>query len=380
MEKYFNKFVSLLTIILFVFLEIRQFRQEVKPLWLAAGLLLILVISLTLRFLSGFKIQKNELKYFIVILLMMLNLFLTSLFYQKFVPAVIVSFLFQSLIINKAILNFRNKFLILFLLICLFLLLLFSLFVFGDINLIVDRFLYWSNNMISVIAITLCGIYIIINHIDSDYKDFASNETFLVIILTTGICFMGYGRSGIVSSLLILFFFYVQGNRLIGFFTIFFVTIILFSGNSTDFLNYVYNHTKFGDDNWGGLNTSRGLIYEQYLQDMNLFSFFLGTSSVQIDNYSSDFGGVHNSWFNLHADFGISVILIFLLLLRVVYLNLKRKNFLLVGLILSILVRSLTDSFLVRGNLLSFGVLMAVVILSEKSSYIHKNYKNVTYL
>jgi hypothetical protein len=219
-----------------------------------------------------------------------------------------------------------------------------------------EVFSHASWNNISLILIIYAAItYIISDKMDSPVPVLPALSTFLL-------SFMSYGRSGIISSLILLvgvFWLRFKGERIkvrvyiLSFILVSTSLIVLFGNFDVVSLisNLVSNNNYLAKFEVYGLTSeSRLEMIYTYLNQLNLEKFFLGDIAEFDDSIIYYDGNYHNSFIRFHSNFGfLSLIFILFMLLATVRL-IKQKNLLLLLVLVVVSMRISTDNILFYSN------------------------------
>ena len=241
-------------------------------------------------------------------------------------------------------------------------------------NDLVDLMVY-SRNTISVYAIASFTMYCIANHNRSlqDSK-VRRNEIILMAVLTLVTCIFSVGRSGILSSFILLIFVVLDYSQVKKLFVLIISLTLLLTGLFSDFIiqssSKIFLYTKFGIE---GMETARYEMYQSYLSVLNFESLIFGKSANDSSLIFIE-EGYHNSYILLHMYLGIGIFIIFYMIYFTAKTFLKSNHLILLGCILAISIRAFTDEHLIRGNYLQFGIIIALycTALSIKKQF----YKN----
>lgn len=221
---------------------------------------------------------------------------------------------------------------------------------FFAINIVIGKhpdelFIGFSRNSISVLMILHSILYYI-----SMYQNKIKLSLYPAIV-TVVFSFWAIGRSGILSSLLLLVIItvYIQMKNSSKNFKIIYLTMFLY-------IVYLVLVTFFYDEILSGafqrtirlglFDPHRMMIITEYVNNIknSLGSFFWGVSIYNNDIFSIYDYNLHNSYLRLHAFHGIfGTLIILTLILRSVVKYLKIKEYLYLGLLIVILLRMSTD-------------------------------------
>lgn len=158
-----------------------------------------------------------------------------------------------------------------------------------------------SRNLISVIILTFVAIIYIL-----EYKE---NMTFSFwpIIPALIVCVMAVGRSGIICSLLLLFFYllYKINNvkRLLLMIVVIGVLGTFFANNIADIYYEAFAKTRFVTE--GMESEERELLVNTYLSNMNVKTFMFGYDYTNNPLFNFYDNNAHNSFIRLHHFMGL---------------------------------------------------------------------------
>ena len=175
----------------------------------------------------------------------------------------------------------------------------------------------------------------------------------LPAVMTVIFSFMSYGRSGIISSfilligiLLLTFYENKKNAKFYILLTFLGILFMFFLSNGGDIGNTIYDISHyFHRLETHGLSDSygRGYIWSTYISQMNMTRFLFGTNPTYDSSVISFNSNYHNSLIAFHAGFGIaSIIFMFLMLWAMV--KLFNRNNLLLLILITVFLRSFTDS------------------------------------
>ncbi len=208
-------------------------------------------------------------------------------------------------------------------------------------------FLTASRNTVSWLLIFYSAIIYIVT-------DKARSEIpVLPAVMTVIFSVMSYGRSGIISSfilligiLLLTFYENRKNSKFYILLTFLGILFMFFLSNVGDIGNTIYDISHyFHRLETKGLSDSDGreYIWNTYISQMNMTRFLFGTNPEYDSSVISFNSNYHNSFIAFHASFGIaSIIFMFLMLWDLVKL-LNRNNLILLILI-TFIFRAFTDS------------------------------------
>lgn len=221
-----------------------------------------------------------------------------------------------------------------------------------------------SQNFISIIMLVCLGIYFI------NQKNINSSISLPVLFLPYPFVFLAAGRSGIIAFLILLFLKIATLKKYILYFIAAFIPLLIyfFNSDSLYFLSeslFSRFHLMSGEDEprLGVL-----LSYTERLQN-SFYDLLFGVDLRGLDVVNELEGNPHNSFISLHSYFGLVPMLF------VVYFALSSstklflsKEFPLLLLLISIIVRSSTDIALFYGALdpIFFAIYFTVINKKEK--------------
>ncbi|MDB9402170.1 O-antigen ligase family protein [Microcystis aeruginosa CS-567/02-A1] len=210
-------------------------------------------------------------------------------------------------------------------------------------------FLNSSRNTVSWLLI----VYSVIIYIVSDKARLKTQV--LPAVMTFIFSVMSYGRSGIISSFILLigillFTFYENRKNAKFYILLTFIGILFmfFLSNGGDIGNTIYDISHyFHRLETKGLSDSDGrdYIWNTYISQMNMTRFLFGTNPKYDSSVITFDSNYHNSFIGFHAVFGIASIIFMFLMLRAMVKLFNRNNLLLVMLIV-LFFRAFTDSVL----------------------------------
>lgn len=236
-----------------------------------------------------------------------------------------------------------------------------------------------SRNMVSVIMLIQVSLVYI------SYSEWNKKITYFYAIFPLIISIWAIGRSGIISSAILLLglllFTINKKNRkrniilslLIIFISALFIapdTDLKLFDNIKSSYEVVYDRTQLK----GFTDDARGNITYEYFSEMksHVFSFFLGVPIEKSNNYifASYNNNLHNSYLRAHATFGLlGVFLLSIGIVIAITRYLKLKNFLFVFIFCAILFRISTDTVAFIGILDPFIYFFILNGLSKKNYY-----------
>lgn len=203
-----------------------------------------------------------------------------------------------------------------------------------------------SKNIIGWFALGLCVFYYLLA-LNKDNN--IGKVEFGPVMVTMLICLISLGRSNIMCSFLLLgvilwynFQHYSLLKKLSFLFSIFFVSsLILYL--SYDFLTNSLQ--RF--DQRGFESSERSLFIDGYFEKLNLSTFLFGVNSDQYP-FTLINGNFHNSFLLGHSNFGLLFVGFLLYIAQLLIKNVY-SSFLLVILVLTLLLRSYTDTIMFIG-------------------------------
>ncbi|WP_428025001.1 hypothetical protein [Arcobacter sp.] len=204
-----------------------------------------------------------------------------------------------------------------------------------------------SRNMISAYLLCLLPYYYMVRHINGD------KVSIWIAFFTFLICLISVGTAGVILS---FFFLYALLHIRYKYLT-FFLLIIIFFVYSFELQNYFYSFLNKIDpeilskilyrldiNNLYGPSI-RGVILNNYISNLDLFSFFYG---IKLENLHWNINGIdyynpHNSYLLLHAKSGI-LVFVYLSIIGVTLYKLFKLNKVLFFLFLVIILRASSDT------------------------------------
>ena len=206
------------------------------------------------------------------------------------------------------------------------------------LNLNPERVFVNSRNYISFyLIITVIPYYLI------SFKN-RLNPSYIPSLITVALCFYSFGRSGIVSSLLILssvIIYYNKGFKLIYYVT-FFSSIIAFL-ISTYLFEEFSSLKKFSDLESFLSDGGRSTIVSSYLNNLDFFKVVFGVDVNQdLPNQIAKYGHVHSSYINFHSAVGLGSLIFGYYSLKKLYQFIK-INKSLFFLFMALILRASTD-------------------------------------
>lgn len=228
-----------------------------------------------------------------------------------------------------------------------------------------------SQNHVSVVIIFLASIYYL-NKINQGI----TSLSYLPALVACLVSIFSYGRSGIISSLMILLGLVVYRTFLkvsimnIIMFLAFIIIISLVVDYYFFYINLAIN--RFYVE--GVTSPARLYIFNEWLEEiLNSPSIFFGTDLAHIKIYDSL--SSHNSFLALHSRFGFASLVIILNIVSIMIIGLKNNVFIFV-LLVAVLIRSFTDNILISSGFL-FGMLFyCIVLVSDNLKIRGINIKN----
>jgi hypothetical protein len=215
-------------------------------------------------------------------------------------------------------------------------------------------FLFSSRNSVSTLLIYYSAILYIIN----DKVGFG--KPILPAAVTLILSVVSYGRSGIISS-----FFLITGILLLNSsekrksteFNIFivlcgivFLTFIVANrADITKIINNITHYFQYLELKGLADKDGRELIWRRYIRSIDWVGFIFGSDEKYASSLVGFGGNYHNSFLHLHANFGISGIIYMCLLLNAM-LKLFNLNRLLLLILVTIVIRLSTDSYLFQSQ------------------------------
>lgn len=203
-----------------------------------------------------------------------------------------------------------------------------------------------SRNAISVLVILLFSFYAI-----SSYKH-NKKINFIPVISGLVVVILAVGRSGILTFLLLLFFFLIfkfEGKRqnARGFINIIIIlvpivilSLILYRTFGTYITDAINNFES------RGLESVRTLLWKEYFEKVSKSFMYIMfgapiTGSTLLDAFNNN---LHNSFLMLHAKYGVIILIsVITLIIRTMIFYIRRKNYLYLTLLTIILFRMQFD-------------------------------------
>ena len=240
------------------------------------------------------------------------------------------------------------------------------------LNLNPERVFVNSRNYISFyLIITVIPYYLI------SFKN-RLNPSYIPSLITVALCFYSFGRSGIVSSLLILssvIIYYNKGFKLIYYVTFFFSIIAFLI--STYLFEEFSSLKKFSDLESFLSDGGRSTIVSSYLNNLDFFKVLFGVDVIQdLPNQMAKYGHVHSSFINFHSAVGIGSLIFGYYSLKKLYQFIK-INKSLFFLFMALILRASTDVGLLFSYFdYIFWVFLFLSFNIKKTSKLSKNYLN----
>ena len=196
-----------------------------------------------------------------------------------------------------------------------------------------------SRNLISVIILTFVAtIYIL------EYKENTA-FSFWPIIPAIVVCVMAVGRSGIICSLLLLFFYLLSKinsvKRLLLLIAIVGGGITWYANDIVDIYDDAFAKTRFAAE--GIESEDRNLLLNTYLSNMNVKTFMFGYDYTNNLLFNSLDNNAHNSFVRLHHFMGWSFFF-FIIVFFQSGIRLCRGYFFLASVFFVLLVRGTVDN------------------------------------
>ncbi|WP_404405207.1 hypothetical protein [Jeotgalibacillus malaysiensis] len=321
----------------------------------ASGIGLFIVMSL--------KISKYHIHLYIIMFLLILVFFLNIAFFSSTLNGIAhIVKIFPAVGGAIFLLNgYLNKYNALILLLLPTIYFIVSILVGIDPN---QVFHSTSRNMISVVMLFFTALYYIsLNTIEKP----PIIPAFMLVLISI----WATGRSGVFASIILLLgIVYIRYsksilNKIFIFCLLISSSVYLLNNNSL-ILNF-FTEYRFEPDLL--LKDPRFEIWDNYFKNVSFGNFLLGSDWRDNILYFSGSGNVHNSYINSIIRFGFSSIVIFAYILLGLIIAFKR-NILFFILIISILIRSVTDTIILFGMfdfILFF--LVSKVIIDKKLSH-----------
>lgn len=181
----------------------------------------------------------------------------------------------------------------------------------------------------------------------------------LVLLLSFVICFSLYARSSMALSIGVFIWWAIRHTSA-RFFVSIFLLVFLFAFLFKDYLEVLYEGTKFAEK---GLESPRWDMWVAYINHIDFLEVFFGTNLSSVDVIKDFNSNPHNSFIRLHSIYGfVSFLFIaFLLFFSVWFLN---AYFL--GLVFLLFLRALTDIILFP-SVLDFFVFLVLLCGKKRS-------------
>ena len=200
--------------------------------------------------------------------------------------------------------------------------------------------------MLSVLGIFMA---VTINLIEIVQK---KTPSLLPSLIALSISIFGISRSGLITSLIYFVSFYLllywtKDIKYKMIFAFLMAVLIYFTFQNLDFIRTMDFYTKLEKAELG--LSGRDLLWNEYLQNINFTTFLLGYDYTKNALISSFNNNPHNSWISFHASMGVFSIYIMLTLLLSLFHFFHKNKFIFI-LLLAVILRSLTDTFLFFGK------------------------------
>ena len=239
-----------------------------------------------------------------------------------------------------------------------------------------EIFLYASRNVVSWLLI----VYSAIIYIVSDKARL--KIPVLPAVMTVIFSVMSYGRSGIISSFILLMGILLltfrenrKNSKFYILLTFLGILSMFFLSNGGDIGNTIYDISHyFHRLETQGLSDSAGreYIWNTYINQMDMTRFLFGTNAKYDSSVITFDYNYHNSFMNFHASFGIvSIIFMFLMLWAMV--KLFNRNNLLLLILITVILRSFTDDLVFVSQPYDF-----IVYYITMYAFICDHHKNTT--
>jgi hypothetical protein len=225
----------------------------------------------------------------------------------------------------------------------------------------------YSHNHVSVVLL-YATILFYLSCDSSDIK--AKRYSLLPAVICFILCVFSQGRSGIISSAILLVSLLVlkyqkkiiKGNIS----TKILALLFLFSVAYGFYLTILYfadaGHLAQFEDR-GLSSEGRGRVIHSFIENLGGFNLLLGQGA----NFAQETVGIsaHNSYIAWHNRMGIAGILLMIYTISATFKYSLKGNFY-VALLLPVLARSITDDILFSGGIM-FGVLLVYILLKSES-------------
>ncbi len=195
-------------------------------------------------------------------------------------------------------------------------------------------------------------------------------------IITLAICLWGIGRGGIIAAFVLLFGLLLvkkKGKRYI-FSAILLITFMIYMIYDIDLDNILQNigFGKFYKRDFIN-DEPRFEILMAYLNEINVKSFFFGFDVKNLINIYQT-GNLHNSFLNAHSMIGLGAFILFFIGILSVQNSLK-KNPTIAVLIITIVIRALTDDILLF-EMFDYILFLLIYYSFKNKNSIHFSNKN----
>jgi hypothetical protein len=371
-----NLFFSII-VFLYYFLIFFDYLYDVKVLqYINFGL------SLTVVYFFCLRLNKNTYNILVIVLLVMLML--ASNFYNGNKNLLGLLFSTSYFLVGIIIINTKlNHKIFTFSFFIHTAILLFFILTGKDAN---EIFKNISRNYISVIMLMQYSLLYLSFYMNN--KKMTIIPSFLVVIVSI----FSMGRSGIISGLILFvgnYIFSIKNFRINKLVTskkksllILVLVLIAFFIFFSDGINFLDN-VKVATNRFNNINISENprseIIREYFISASSLGNFLWGVNISKIPLFQYWNLNLHNSFLHLHAEFGILGVafIVFGLIKKMVQFIKKREGFFLV-LLISIIVRSLTDKVAFSGiydSLFITFILLRVRVYRPKLEFINQTYK-----
>lgn len=359
-----------LAIIIIITYNLSWFKND--NLFLLLSFVIISISSLGLLFI--YRINSKELLFFICTLTIMLfgwvlnsvigdNTINIGIYLNIFI-CILISYIIITRDHKNIIFNVFYKFYFYYLLLLLLLLLL------GKDP---ESIFQGSRNLISQLFVIFGALFFVYEPFRSQLK-----HKILFYVCIVGVCILAMGRSGIITSSILLlavlidhykFKLIITRKHLIRALTL--ITVLVASLVYMDsFINFIDNYSRFDYiRDRGTSDTSRSLMIQEYIDNFNMKVFFFGVDLERLPIIASHNNNPHNSFIYLQAKLGIFAITIFsLIALFLIKLIFKFKVSVLLAM-LAILLRLATDS-------LDALIMLPVIFIGVYGIYYNPRLKN----
>lgn len=221
---------------------------------------------------------------------------------------------------------------------------------YGIAGISIQRWTNGSYNHISVLMIFLVSMKYI-----EDYRNKKKLSVIpaIIVVITS---LYATGRSGILSSLLLLFFVVsTQYSSRKYVFHLAIVLVVLSFFSEELYLFWQLGVLKFS--NQGFTEDGRVIVYDFFIKNINFTSLLFGMDYSSL--IVSESLTTHSSYLSLHSRFGIGILLVFYQILFIIRRSIAQER-IYFFILMVILLRSLTDSLLISDGYM-FGTVFYVI-------------------